>query len=205
MVTMIMARNLEIPEIHKFEAMLKWAKNIIKKQGYQNKSDAKANFRACMDWLSRDLKLYRISPQVEALNVSILSCSNCRILSRLSSRLKLSRMNESWRRWCSRLTLECTESTIVTWKLARSVYRSRTQSSASGSLSTAPSSLRPSTPSKNRLTGFLLTVAECLQNSDVMYQTTPNDTCLGEVCFNCYHRCVSLIFGLKSGIPFFVK
>ena len=205
MVTMIMARNLEVPEIHKFEAMLKWAKNMIKKQGYQNKSDAKADFRACMDRLSRDLKLYRISPQVEALNVSILSCSNCRILSRLSSRLKLSRMNESWRRWCSRLILECTESTIVTWKLARSVYRSRTQSSANGSLSTAPSSFWPLAPSKNILTGFLLRVAECLQNSDDMYQTMPNDTCLDEVCFNCYHRCVSLIFGLKSGIPFFVK
>ena len=62
---MIMARNLEIPEIHKFEAMLKWAKNYIKNQGYQNKSDAKADFRACMDRLSRDLKLYRISPQVK--------------------------------------------------------------------------------------------------------------------------------------------
>ena len=67
MVTMIMARNLEIPEIHKFEAMLKWAKNYIKNQGYQNKSDAKADFRACMDRLSRDLKLYRISPQVKHL------------------------------------------------------------------------------------------------------------------------------------------
>ena len=68
MVTMIMARNLEIPEIHKFEAMLKWAKNYIKNQGYQNKSDAKADFRACMDRLSRDLKLYRISPQVKMSN-----------------------------------------------------------------------------------------------------------------------------------------
>ena len=65
---MIMARNLEIPEIHKFEAMLKWAKNYIKNQGYQNKSDAKADFRACMDRLSRDLKLYRISPQVKMSN-----------------------------------------------------------------------------------------------------------------------------------------
>ena len=63
----------------------------------------------------------------------------------------------------------------------------------------------PSAPSQNILTGFLLRVAECIQNSDDMYQTTPNDTCLDEVCFNCYHRCVSLIFGLKSGIPFFVK
>ena len=64
MVTMIMARNLEIPEIHKFEAMLKWAKNYIKNQGYKSKVDAKAEYRACMERLSRDLKLYRISPQV---------------------------------------------------------------------------------------------------------------------------------------------
>ena len=69
MVTMIMARNLEIPEIHKFEAMLKWAKNYIKNQGYQNKSDAKLDFRACMERLSRDLKLYRISPQVESHHI----------------------------------------------------------------------------------------------------------------------------------------
>ena len=66
---MIMARNLEIPEIHKFEAMLKWAKNYIKNQGYQNKSDAKLDFRACMERLSRDLKLYRISPQVESHHI----------------------------------------------------------------------------------------------------------------------------------------
>ena len=69
MVTMIMARNLEIPEIHKFEAMLKWAKNYIKNQGHQNRADAKADFRACMDRLSRDLKLYRISPQVKLSNI----------------------------------------------------------------------------------------------------------------------------------------
>ena len=29
---MTMARNLEIPEIHKFEAMLKWAKHHVKRQ-----------------------------------------------------------------------------------------------------------------------------------------------------------------------------
>ena len=63
MVQMTMARNLEIPEIHKFEAMLKWAKHYIKKQGYKDKIDAKIDFRACMERLSRDLKLYRISPQ----------------------------------------------------------------------------------------------------------------------------------------------
>ena len=33
MVTMIIARNLEVPEIHKFEAMLKWTKHYIKQQG----------------------------------------------------------------------------------------------------------------------------------------------------------------------------
>ena len=63
MVQMTMARNLEIPEIHKFEAMLKWAKNYIKKQGHTNKLDTKIDFRACMERLTRDLQLYRISPQ----------------------------------------------------------------------------------------------------------------------------------------------
>ena len=42
--------------------MLKWAKNHIKKQSYANKVEAKIDFRACMDRLSRDLKLYKISP-----------------------------------------------------------------------------------------------------------------------------------------------
>ena len=53
----------KVPEIHKFEAMLKWAKHYVKKQGYTDKLDAKVDFRNCMDRLSRDLKLYRISPQ----------------------------------------------------------------------------------------------------------------------------------------------
>ena len=43
--------------------MLKWAKHYVKKQGYTDKFDAKVDFRSCMDRLSRDLKLYRISPQ----------------------------------------------------------------------------------------------------------------------------------------------
>ena len=93
-----MARNLEIPEIHKFEAMLKWAKNYIKNQGYQNKSDAKADFRACMDRLSRDLKLYRISPQVKHLEPFSVQKIHFRILSRLSSHQKPSRMSGFWRR-----------------------------------------------------------------------------------------------------------
>ena len=91
MVTMIMSRNLEVskyyhdcqgfvkgeeifglvflrsssfqvPEIHKFDAMLRWAKNHIRKQSYSNKVEAKIDFRACMERLSRDLKLYKISP-----------------------------------------------------------------------------------------------------------------------------------------------
>ena len=51
-----------MPEIHKFEAMLKWAKNHIRQQSYANKVEAKVDFRACMERLSRDLKLYKISP-----------------------------------------------------------------------------------------------------------------------------------------------
>ena len=74
MVTMIMARNLEIPEIHKFEAMLKWAKNYIKNQGYKSKVDAKSEYRACMERLSRDLKLYRISPQVKDWQIDSVEC-----------------------------------------------------------------------------------------------------------------------------------
>ena len=42
--------------------MLKWAKNHIRKQSYANKVEAKVDFRACMERLSRDLKLYKISP-----------------------------------------------------------------------------------------------------------------------------------------------
>ena len=32
MVQMIMSRNLEIPELHKFEAMLKWANNKVRRK-----------------------------------------------------------------------------------------------------------------------------------------------------------------------------
>ncbi|XP_023248561.1 uncharacterized protein LOC106638170 [Copidosoma floridanum] len=60
MVQMIMNRGLELVEIKKFEAMLGWAKNRIK-----NKSEAEASveFKGIMERLSKDLKLYRITPQ----------------------------------------------------------------------------------------------------------------------------------------------
>lgn len=62
MVQMIMCRNLETPEVRKFEAMLAWAKNKVK-QKVSAKTDAKLEFRFIMERLTRDLKLHRISPQ----------------------------------------------------------------------------------------------------------------------------------------------
>ncbi|XP_012275503.1 uncharacterized protein LOC105697084 [Orussus abietinus] len=61
MVQMIMSCGLEVVEIKKFEAMLGWAKHRIKSQSL--KSDAKLEFKCIMDRLSKDLKLYRITPQ----------------------------------------------------------------------------------------------------------------------------------------------
>ncbi|XP_065344510.1 uncharacterized protein rsh isoform X2 [Cloeon dipterum] len=62
MVQMIMCRNLEVPEVRKFEAMLMWAKHRIKTKT-SSKVDAKLEFKCTMERLARDLKLYRISPQ----------------------------------------------------------------------------------------------------------------------------------------------
>ncbi|EAT43468.1 AAEL005099-PA, partial [Aedes aegypti] len=62
MVQMIMCRNLEIPEVRKFEAMLAWAKHKVKSKA-SAKTDAKVEFRCIMERLARDLKLHRISPQ----------------------------------------------------------------------------------------------------------------------------------------------
>ncbi|XP_076180512.1 rap GTPase activating protein radish isoform X2 [Ptiloglossa arizonensis] len=61
MVQMIMCRGLEVGEIDKFEAMLNWAKHRIKTKS--TKVDAKVEFKCIMERLSRDLKLYRITPQ----------------------------------------------------------------------------------------------------------------------------------------------
>ncbi|XP_076752653.1 rap GTPase activating protein radish isoform X1 [Xylocopa sonorina] len=62
MVQMIMCRSLEVGEIRKFEAMLKWAKNRIKDRK-STKVDPKVEFKCIMERLSRDLKLHRITPQ----------------------------------------------------------------------------------------------------------------------------------------------
>ncbi|KAJ9600031.1 hypothetical protein L9F63_009673, partial [Diploptera punctata] len=62
MVQMIMCRNLEVPEIRKFEAMLGWARHKIRSKT-SSKLDAKLEFKCIMERLARDLKLYRISPQ----------------------------------------------------------------------------------------------------------------------------------------------
>ncbi|PSN40326.1 hypothetical protein C0J52_22680 [Blattella germanica] len=62
MVQMIMCRNLEVPEVRKFEAMLGWARHKIRSKT-SSKLDAKLEFKCIMERLARDLKLYRISPQ----------------------------------------------------------------------------------------------------------------------------------------------
>jgi hypothetical protein len=55
-------RNLEVPEVRKFEAMLAWARHKIRTKT-SSKLDAKLEFKCIMERLARDLKLYRISPQ----------------------------------------------------------------------------------------------------------------------------------------------
>ncbi|KAK6621395.1 hypothetical protein RUM43_011701 [Polyplax serrata] len=62
MVQMVMCRNLEVPEVRKFEAMLAWAKHKIKTKT-SSKIDARLEFKCIMERLARDLKLYRITPQ----------------------------------------------------------------------------------------------------------------------------------------------
>lgn len=64
-----MHRNLEVPEVRKFEAMLNWARHKIRTKT-SSKLDAKLEFKCIMERLARDLKLYRISPQ-ELIKVSI--------------------------------------------------------------------------------------------------------------------------------------
>lgn len=71
-----MCRNLEVPEVRKFEAMLAWAKNKIKTKT-SSKVDARVEFKCIMERLARDLKLYRISPQ-ELIKVSAFFCNKKR-------------------------------------------------------------------------------------------------------------------------------
>jgi RAP1 GTPase activating protein 1 len=57
MVQMIMCRNLDCPEVRKFEAMLTWARHKIRTKT-SSRVDAKMEFKCIMDRLARDLKLY---------------------------------------------------------------------------------------------------------------------------------------------------
>ncbi|KAK0158596.1 hypothetical protein PV328_009575 [Microctonus aethiopoides] len=61
MVQTIMCRGLEVVEIRKFEAMHNWAKHRCKSKS--SKVDANHEFSCIMERLSKDLKLYRITPQ----------------------------------------------------------------------------------------------------------------------------------------------
>lgn len=56
------SRNLEVPEVRKFEAMLAWTRHKIRTK-MSHKGDDKKEFRCTMERLARDLKLYRITPQ----------------------------------------------------------------------------------------------------------------------------------------------
>ena len=69
MVQMIMNRGLEVVEIKKFEAMLSWAKNRVKQKP---EGDMNVEFKCIMERLTRDLKLYRITPQ-ELIKVRLTS------------------------------------------------------------------------------------------------------------------------------------
>ena len=51
--------------------MLKWAKHRVNTKIYSNRVDAKIEFRACMERLTKDLKLYRIAPQ-DLIKVNLL-------------------------------------------------------------------------------------------------------------------------------------
>ena len=59
----IIRRILQSLVDYRFEAMLKWAKHRVNTKIYSNRVDAKIEFRACMERLTKDLKLYRIAPQ----------------------------------------------------------------------------------------------------------------------------------------------
>uniref|UniRef100_T1JIJ7 Rap-GAP domain-containing protein n=1 Tax=Strigamia maritima TaxID=126957 RepID=T1JIJ7_STRMM len=59
MVQMILCRELSITEVEKFNTMLNWAKNKVE---VSNVRDSNFEFRCTMERLTRDLKLYNISP-----------------------------------------------------------------------------------------------------------------------------------------------
>lgn len=139
MVQMIMCRNLEVPEVRKFEAMLAWARHKIRTKT-SSKLDAKLEFKCVMERLARDLKLYRISPQ-ELIKVTTLILvwgfvKGLIDFVRLCCRRRPSRTNASWRRWCSRRIRACIASKIRISRNARKDCKNRIPDSPNGSPST---------------------------------------------------------------------
>ncbi|XP_055380347.1 uncharacterized protein LOC129611299 isoform X2 [Condylostylus longicornis] len=97
MVQMIMCRDLQMPEIRKFEAMLAWAKYKVEKMKTSPNTDTQLEFRCIMERLTRDLDLCRISPN-ELISVVLPSKSlrNERIMETLmvQAHLGMYRMQE---------------------------------------------------------------------------------------------------------------
>lgn len=62
MVQMIMARDLQVPEVRKFDTMLAWAECKVDKMKANPNIDVNLEFRCIMERLTRDLNLCKISP-----------------------------------------------------------------------------------------------------------------------------------------------
>ncbi|XP_032296560.1 uncharacterized protein rsh isoform X2 [Drosophila virilis] len=90
MVQMIMCRELQTPEIRKFEAMLAWAQHKVAKLKNHPNKDTQFEFECIMERLTRDLNLCRISPS-ELLTVVLPSKSmkNERIMETLMVQVNL--------------------------------------------------------------------------------------------------------------------
>ncbi|XP_065159412.1 uncharacterized protein rsh isoform X3 [Atheta coriaria] len=117
MVQMIMCRNLEVPEVRKFEAMLSWARHKIRTKT-SSKLDAKLEFKCIMERLARDLKLYRITPQ-ELIKVVLPSkaIKNERILETLMFQANsgMYRIQDSYLKEC-RQRLQKQDSRFSEWE-----------------------------------------------------------------------------------------
>ncbi|XP_053951707.1 uncharacterized protein LOC128859051 isoform X2 [Anastrepha ludens] len=89
-VQMIMNRELQMPEIRKFEAMLMWAKHKVSKSKNHPNKDTQFEFECIMERLTRDLNLCRISPS-ELLTVVLPSkaLKNERIMETLMMQVNL--------------------------------------------------------------------------------------------------------------------
>lgn len=89
-IQMIMSRDLQIPEIRKFEAMVMWARHKIERTKCNPNFDKQFEFECIMERLSRDLELCRISPK-ELLNIVLPSKSlkNEKILETLMVQVQL--------------------------------------------------------------------------------------------------------------------